>query len=192
MKHIFKTILACAMALSVISPLQAADSEVAVIETTEGKMVLEFWTEVAPKTVENFKTLSKKGFYDGTAFHRIINGLLAQGGDPLTKDPAKEKSWGTGGPGYTIKAEFNNRPHQLGVISMMRTANPDSAGSQFFICIGNAPQFNGKFTAFGKLKSGVDVLQKIGQTPVKATTNGERSKPVKRVEIKSIKIQKAD
>lgn len=180
------------MALSVISPLQAADSEVAVIETTEGKMVLEFWTEVAPKTVENFKTLSKKGFYDGTAFHRIINGLLAQGGDPLTKDPAKEKSWGTGGPGYTIKAEFNNRPHQLGVISMMRTANPDSAGSQFFICIGNAPQFNGKFTAFGKLKSGVDVLQKIGQTPVKATTNGERSKPVKRVEIKSIKIQKAD
>ena len=179
------------MALNLVSPLQAADSEIAVIETTEGKMVLEFWTDAAPKTVENFKALAKKGFYDGTAFHRIINGLLAQGGDPLTKDPSKESSWGTGGPGYTIKAEFSTRPHQLGVISMMRTANPDSAGSQFFICLGNAPQFNGKFTAFGKLKSGVDVLQKIGKTQVKASENGERSKPVKRIEIKSIKIQRA-
>jgi peptidyl-prolyl cis-trans isomerase B (cyclophilin B) len=175
-----------------ISPLQAADSEVAVIETTEGKMVLEFWTDVAPKTVENFKKLAKKGFYDGTAFHRIINGLLAQGGDPLTKDPSKENHGEQADQVTPSKRNSITRPHQLGVISMMRTANPDSAGSQFFICLGNAPQFNGKFTAFGKLKSGVDVLQKIGQTPVKATTNGERSKPTKRVEIKSIKIQKAD
>jgi len=92
--------------------------EVAVISTTEGDMVLEFWPDVAPKTVENFKTLAKKGFYDGTAFHRIIKGFMIQGGDPNTKDPSKEDSYGTGGPGYSIPAEFNNKSHQFGVISM--------------------------------------------------------------------------
>ena len=191
MKHVFKMMLACAMVISWVNPLQAEDPETAVIETTEGKMVLELWPDVAPETVENFKKLAKKGFYDGTAFHRIIKGLLAQGGDPLTKDPSKESSWGTGGPGYAIRAEFNQRPHQLGVISMVRTANPDSAGSQFFICLGDAPQFNGKFTCFGKLRTGVAVLRKIGETPVKTSANGERSKPIKKVLIKSIKIRKA-
>src|SRR5260370_35650631 len=92
--------------------------EVAVISTTEGDMVLEFWPDVAPKTVENFKTLAKKGFYDGTAFHRIIKDFMIQGGDPLTKDPKMEEDWGTGDPGYKIKAEFNNRAHQFGLISM--------------------------------------------------------------------------
>ena len=113
MKHVFKTMLACAMVISCVDPLQAGDPEIAIIETTEGKMVLELWPDVAPVTVENFKNLAKKGFYDETAFHRIIKGLIAQGGDPLTKDPSKESLWGTGGPGYAIRAEFNQRPHQL-------------------------------------------------------------------------------
>jgi peptidyl-prolyl cis-trans isomerase B (cyclophilin B) len=114
--------------------------EVAVLKTSAGEMVVEFWPEVAPKTVENFKTLAKKGFYDGTAFHRVIKGFMIQGGDPLTKDPAKEAMWGTGDPGYKVKAEFNDRKHVRGVLSMARSQNPDSAGSQFFICHGD-PSF---------------------------------------------------
>src|SRR6202166_4512631 len=98
-----------------------AANEIAVIKTTAGEMVFEFWPDVAPKTVENFKTLAKKGFYDGTAFHRIIKGFMIQGGDPNTKDPAKEAIFGQGGPGYSIKAEFNNHLHQQGVISMARS-----------------------------------------------------------------------
>src|ERR1051326_1295600 len=110
--------------------------EVAVFKTSEGEMVAELWPDVAPNTVENFKKLAKSGFYDGTAFHRIIKGFMAQGGDPLTKDPTKESMWGTGDPGYKIKAEFNQKKHERGVLSMARSADPDSAGSQFFICFG--------------------------------------------------------
>src|SRR5439155_628392 len=135
--------------------------EVAVIKTTEGEMVIEFWPEVAPKTVENFKALGKKGFYDGTAFHRIVKGFMIQGGDPLTKDASKEQQWGTGGPGYSVKAEFNDRSHVRGVISMARSANPDSAGSQFFICHGDAKFLDHQYTAFGKLIKGDQVLEKI-------------------------------
>src|SRR6516162_6389562 len=141
-------------------------NEVAVIKTTEGEMVIAFWPDVAPKTVENFKTLARKGFYDGTAFHRIIKGFMIQGGDPNTKDPAKEGSYGQGGPGYTIPAEFNNRTHQFGVISMARSRDPNSAGSQFFICNGDASQLDHQYTAFGKLIKGDDVLRKISDAPV--------------------------
>src|SRR2546422_2403290 len=93
-------------------------NEVAIIKTSAGEMVVEFWSDVAPKTVENFKTLAKKGFYDGTAFHRIVQGFMIQGGDPLTKDPKRERDWGTGGPGHNVKAEFNDRSHQRGGLSM--------------------------------------------------------------------------
>jgi peptidyl-prolyl cis-trans isomerase B (cyclophilin B) len=163
-------------------------SEVARITTTEGEMVIEFWPEVAPKTVENFKTLAQKGFYDGTCFHRIIKGFMIQGGDPLTKDASQENRWGTGGPGHTIKAEFNDRPHQRGVISMARSNHPDSAGSQFFICDGDAPFLDRQYTAFGKLIQGDDVLAKIAGTPVGSGNSGERSKPQKRVGVISVKI----
>jgi peptidyl-prolyl cis-trans isomerase B (cyclophilin B) len=169
----------------------ATASEVAVIKTTEGDMVLEFWPDVAPKTVENFKTLAKKGFYDGTAFHRIIKGFMIQGGDPNTKDLAKEGQYGMGGPGYSIPAEFNDRSHQFGVISMARSADPNSAGSQFFLCNGDASQLDHQYTAFGKLIKGDDVLRKISDTPV-VSNGGERSKPTKRIEVKSIKIVAAD
>jgi peptidyl-prolyl cis-trans isomerase B (cyclophilin B) len=166
-------------------------NEVAHITTTEGEMVIEFWPDVAPGTVENFKRLARKGFYDGTCFHRIIAGFMIQGGDPLTKDASKESDWGTGGPGYQIKAEFNNRSHQRGVISMARSSHPDSAGSQFFICDGDASFLDHQYTAFGNLIKGDDVLTKIAGTPVVASGSGERSKPQKRVGVISIKIVSA-
>jgi peptidyl-prolyl cis-trans isomerase B (cyclophilin B) len=168
--------------------MSTQSNEVAVIKTTAGELVLEFWPDVAPKTVENFKTLAKKGFYDGTAFHRIVKGFMIQGGDPLTKNPAMEEDWGTGDPGYKIKAEFNDRSHQRGVISMARSQNPDSAGSQFFICLGNASFLDRNYTAFGQLVGGDDVLGKIGETPVKAGNSGEKSKPLTRVGVESVRI----
>ena len=170
---------------------KSVSNEVAIIKTSAGEMTVEFWSDVAPKTVENFKTLAKKGFYDGTAFHRIIKGFMIQGGDPLTKDPTAEARWGTGDPGYKIKAEFNDRPHVKGVLSMARSANPDSAGSQFFIVLDAAPHLDKKYTAFGKVTKGIDVLEAIGNTPVSASASGEPSKPQKRVEVQSVKIAPA-
>lgn len=166
-------------------------NEYAVIQTSLGQMVVEFWTDVAPNTVENFKKLSRAGFYDGTAFHRIVKGFMIQGGDPLTKDPASEARWGTGGPGYTIKAEFNQRSHQQGVLSMARSSDPHSAGSQFFICLDDASFLDGKYTAFGQLTQGQDVLRKIGDTPTSASRGGEKSKPVSRIEVQSVRIVSA-
>jgi peptidyl-prolyl cis-trans isomerase B (cyclophilin B) len=168
-----------------------AVKEVAVLKTSEGEMVIEFWPDVAPKTVENFKKLAKEGFYDGTCFHRIIKGFMIQGGDPNTKDPTKEAIFGQGGPGYTIKAEFNSRKHVRGVISMARSSNPDSAGSQFFICHGVAKSLDGQYTAFGQLLKGDDVLEKIATTPV-GPNRGEMSKPLNRISLQSVKIVPAD
>jgi peptidyl-prolyl cis-trans isomerase B (cyclophilin B) len=166
--------------------------EVAVIKTNQGEMVVGFWPDVAPKTVENFKTLAKKGFYDGTCFHRIVKGFMIQGGDPLTKDPSAEHRWGTGDPGYKIKAEFNEKPHVRGVLSMARSQNPDSAGSQFFICLGDARFLDRQYTAFGQLIKGDDVIGKIGDTSVGQSNGGERSKPMTRVSVESVKIVPAD
>jgi peptidyl-prolyl cis-trans isomerase B (cyclophilin B) len=158
-------------------------SEIAIIKTSEGEMVLEFYSDVAPGHVENFKKLANKGFYDGTCFHRVISGFMIQGGDPLTKDESKQRAWGTGGPGYTIKAEFNSKPHTRGVLSMARSQDPDSAGSQFFICHGDPRFLDRQYTAFGRLIKGDDVLEKIASTP---TAPGDR--PLKRMHIESVKI----
>jgi peptidyl-prolyl cis-trans isomerase B (cyclophilin B) len=174
------------------SPTMNASNEVAVIKTSEGEMVVQFWTDAAPNTIENFKKLAREGFYDGTIFHRIVKGFMIQGGDPNTKDPAKENSYGEGGPSYKIKAEFNDHSHQRGVISMARSSDPDSAGSQFFICLAPVPRLDHQYTTFGKLIKGADVLEKIGDTPVKRNSSGENSKPTKRVVIESIKIVPAD
>jgi peptidyl-prolyl cis-trans isomerase B (cyclophilin B) len=171
---------------------RAADKEVAVLTTSAGDIVVEFWPDAAPKTVENFKTLAKKGFYDGTAFHRIIKGFMIQGGDPNTKDPSKEAMFGQGGPGYQIDAEFNAHKHVRGVLSMARSQDPNSAGSQFFICLGDASFLDGKYTAFGKVIKGDDVLGKLGDSPVAGNGQGEASKPTSRVELKSVKIVPAD
>ena len=162
-------------------------SETAVIKTSEGEMVLELWPDVAPGHVENFKKLAQKEFYDGTCFHRVIKGFMIQGGDPLTKDEANQGRWGTGGPGYTIKAEFNDKPHVRGVLSMARSNDPNSAGSQFFICHGDPRFLDHQYTAFGKLIEGGDVLEKIATTP---TQPGDR--PTKRMNIDSIKIVSAE
>lgn len=164
-----------------------AGDQVAVIKTTAGDMVIAFWPDVAPKTVANFEKLASEGFYNGTAFHRIIKGFMIQGGDPLTKDPSKEALWGTGGPGYSIPAEFNDKHHGRGVISMARSSDPDSAGSQFFICLGDANSLDHNYTAFGQLIKGDDVLAKIGDSPV-VPNHGEMSKPEKLVKIVSVKI----
>lgn len=174
------------------APAAATTNEVAVLKTSAGEIVVEFWPDVAPKHVENFKKLAKQGFYDGTAFHRIIKGFMIQGGDPNTKDPNKEDSYGTGGPGHTVNAEFNDRKHVRGVLSMARSANPNSAGSQFFIMLGDAPSLDNKYTGFGKLIKGDDVLGKIGDTPVGPNRSGEPSKPKQRVTLESVKIVPAD
>jgi peptidyl-prolyl cis-trans isomerase B (cyclophilin B) len=167
-------------------------NEVAVIKTNEGEMVIQFWTDAAPNTIQNFKKLARQGLYDGTIFHRIVKGFMIQGGDPNSKDPAKESTYGAGDPGYKIKAEFNNHSHDRGVISMARGPDPDSAGSQFFICLAPVRRLDGQYTTFGKLIKGDDVLDKIGNTPVEGNAHGEMSKPTKRVVIESVKIVPAN
>ncbi|PTY07282.1 peptidylprolyl isomerase [Opitutaceae bacterium EW11] len=158
--------------------------EQAVIKTSYGEMRIAFWPDVAPKTVENFKKLAREGFYNGTAFHRIIKGFMIQGGCPNTREGATGMP-GTGGPGYKIKAEFNAKSHVRGVISMARSQHPDSAGSQFFICHGDARFLDRQYTAFGELVSGDDVLERIAGVP---TSGPERSTPVERVALESVEI----
>ena len=170
----------------------SSSNEVAVIKTSEGEIVVQFWSDAAPNTIENFKKLARQGFYDGTIFHRIIKDFMIQGGDPNSKDPAKENSYGQGDPGYTIKAEFNDHPHERGVISMARGSDPDSAGSQFFICLAPIHRLDHRYMTFGKLIKGADVLEKIGDTTVEANAQGELSKPTKRVVIESVKIVPAE
>ena len=169
----------------------SSTNEVAIIKTSEGEMVVEFWNDAAPNTIENFKKLARRKFYNGTIFHRIVRGFMIQGGDPLSKDPSKQDLYGTGGPGYKIKAEFNDHPHERGVISMAREPDPDSAGSQFFICLAPVPRLDHQYTTFGHLIKGDDVLEKIGDTPV-TMAHGEMSKPTTRVTIEKIEIVPSD
>jgi peptidyl-prolyl cis-trans isomerase B (cyclophilin B) len=160
---------------------------VGVITTSEGVMVVEFYPDVAPNHVANFKKLARSGFYDGTAFHRVIPGFMIQGGDPNTKDDANKASWGQGGPGWTVNAEFNDKHHARGILSMARTSDPNSAGSQFFICHGDAGFLDHQYTVFGNLIKGFDVLDKIATTPTEAP-----DRPIKRINVISIKIVPAD
>jgi peptidyl-prolyl cis-trans isomerase B (cyclophilin B) len=159
----------------------------AIIHTNFGDMTVEFWPDVAPRTVENFLKLSREKFYDGTAFHRVIKGFMIQGGCPHSKIGARGAP-GTGSPGYQIKAEFNNRSHVKGVLSMARSADPDSAGSQFFVCHGDASFLNNKYTAFGKLVAGEETLNKIAAI---RCVGMEGSTPTERVEITSVEIVEA-
>jgi peptidyl-prolyl cis-trans isomerase B (cyclophilin B) len=153
----------------------------AIIETKFGNIELKFFPDVAPNHVNNFIELAKKGFYDGTLFHRVIPNFMIQGGDPNTKDADRSKH-GMGGPGHTVKAEFNNKLHKRGTLSMARSAHPDSAGSQFFICVADAPFLNQKYTAFGEVISGMEVADKIVSQPRDKSDN-----PNEKIEIK-IKI----
>jgi len=156
----------------------------AMIETKFGSIELRFFPEVAPNHVKNFIELAKKGFYDGTTFHRVIPGFMIQGGDPNSKNPDRSKH-GFGGPGYTLKAEFNEKPHKRGTLSMARSQDPDSAGSQFFICVANSPRLDGHYTVFGEVISGMDVADKIVSQPRDRMDN-----PLERIEIKVKIVEK--
>jgi peptidyl-prolyl cis-trans isomerase B (cyclophilin B) len=167
----------------------ADDEEVAVLHTTRGDIVLRFFPDIAPKHVENFKKLTREKFYDGVKFHRIIKGFMVQSGCPNSKSgPAS--TWGTGDPGYKIKAEFNDKPHVKGSLSMARSSDPNSAGSQFFICHGRAEHLDRQYTNFGQLVKGMDVLDSIANAPVQTSMRGERSVPVKPDAIKTAEIKK--
>lgn len=131
------------------------------IQTRFGDIEVEFFPDAAPKTVENFLKLAKSGFYDGLAFHRIVPGFVIQGGDPNTKNIANRSTWGTGGPGWTVKAEFNRNKHSKGALSMARSQDPNSAGSQFFIVLKDSNFLDGQYTVFGRVTSGLDAVEKI-------------------------------
>ncbi|MGN6346229.1 MAG: DUF6541 family protein [Candidatus Nitrosocosmicus sp.] len=138
---------------------------IADIETTQGPITIQFFPNDAPHHVQNFVDLAKKGFYDGTVFHRIVKGFVIQGGDPNTKNSSNRESWGTGGPGYHINEEFNNISHARGIVSMARSADPNSAGSQFFIVLNDSKFLDNQYTVFGKVTQGMDVVDKIANLP---------------------------
>ena len=154
----------------------------AVLETTAGPMTFSFFPEKAPGHVKNFVDLAERGFYDGTIFHRVISGFMIQGGCP--------RGDGRGGPGHTIKAEFNDTHHERGILSMARASDPDSAGSQFFVCHGDAAFLDGQYTAFGRLIDGDETLERIASAPVKVGDGGERSRPVEPVQVQKVTIKR--
>ena len=150
----------------------------AVIETKYGEIELKFFSHKAPKHVDNFVKLAKKGFYDGTLFHRIIPGFMIQGGDPNTKG-VDTSSYGSGGPGFTVNAEFNDISHKRGILSMARAQDPDSAGSQFFIVVKDSTFLDRQYTVFGEVTDGMDVVDKIV-----GLSRDRRDLPSVRVEMK--------
>lgn len=157
-------------------------AQYAVISTRFGDIELEFFPEKAPKHVKNFVSLAQKGAYDKTIFHRVIPGFMIQGGDPNTKDLTKPETYGTGGPGYTIKAEFNDTPHKRGILSMARAASPDSAGCQFFICVADSLFLDRQYTAFGRVTKGMEVADQIVNAP-----RNSKDLPNERIEM-TVKI----
>ena len=136
----------------------------AILKTSFGNIKFNLVPDIAPETVRNFSQLTKSGFYDGTLFHRIIPGFMIQGGDPNTKNPDKS-TWGQGGPGYNLKAEFNSRSHLRGIVSMARATDPDSAGSQFFIVTSDSTFLDRQYTVFGEVVEGMEVVDKIVNLP---------------------------
>ncbi len=145
--------------------------------TPMGEIVLRFFPDVAPGHVSNFLKLAREGFYNGTTFHRVIPGFMIQGGDPNSKKSDRSLH-GMGGPGYTIKAEFNSKPHRRGIVSMARSNDPDSAGSQFFICVADSNFLDWQYTVFGEVVSGMDVVDKV----VSMKRDG-RDNPLERAEM---------
>ena len=156
---------------------------IAILQTSLGNITIEFFPGAAPKHVNSFLNLSKTGFYDGTIFHRIVKDFVIQGGDPTTKNSTQKDRWGTGGPGYTIDAEFNDIPHERGIISMARTGDPNSAGSQFFIVTKDARFLDNQYTVFGRVIDGMEVVDKIEDL----TTNQSSDQPI---DFEKAKIQK--
>ena len=177
MKDLTRNLVVILLSTLLLTAVVSAQ-EIAVIETKFGKIEMEFFADKAPGHVKNFKDLAKKGFYDGTIFHRVIPGFMIQGGDPNTKSDDRS-AHGMGGPGYSIKAEFNDTPHKRGILSMARSQNPNSAGSQFFIVVKKSSFLDGKYTAFGKVLSGMAVADQIVNAP-----RDKRDNPDERIEMK--------
>ncbi len=177
MKFLFRSLVVVFLSVILFSATVSA-KEIAIIETNLGKIEVEFFEDKAPGHVKNFKDLAKKGFYDGVTFHRVIPGFMIQGGDPNTKNNDRSNH-GMGGPGYSIKAEFNDTLHKRGVLSMARSQDPNSGGSQFFIVVKDANFLDGEYTAFGKVLSGMSVADKIVSVP-----RDPRNNPNERVEMK--------
>ncbi len=161
----------------------------AAVVTDKGTMVVTFFPEQAPRHVRSFLTLAQQGFYDGVAFHRIVRNFMIQTGCPHSRKGAKGQP-GTGGPGYQLPAEFHDIPHTRGILSMARSRDPNSAGSQFFIVHGDHADFlDGQYTVFGKVEAGLDVLDEIASIECDFGAGGERSKPKERVEIRGIELR---
>ena len=156
-----------------------------VIETKFGNIELRFFPDDAPKHVDNFLTLARTGFYDGTIFHRVIPGFMIQGGDPLTKGTDKSL-YGTGGPDYKIPSEFNKRPHKRGVLSMARSQDPNSAGSQFFIVVKDSNFLDGQYTVFGEVTEGIEIVDKIV-----SQKRDSKDNPLERIQINIRLIEQA-
>ena len=177
MKRLILAPLVLAVGLSFVAAEEVTNikGKQAVIETNVGKIVVDFYPDDAPNTVANFIKLADQGFYDGLIFHRVIKGFMIQGGCP--------KGDGTGGPGYTIKAEFNSRKRVAGTVAMARTNDPDSAGSQFYICLAPQPFLDGKYTVFGQVTQGQDVVTKIGDARTDAN-----DRPLQKVVIEKVRI----
>ena len=163
MKALTRNLVVVLLSTLLLTALVSAE-EIAIIETKFGKIEVQFFEDKAPGHVKNFKDLANKGFYDGTVFHRVIPGFMIQGGDPNTKGDDRS-THGIGGPGYSIKAEFNDTPHKRGILSMARSQDPDSAGSQFFVVIKDSSFLDGQYTAFGKVLSGMAVADQIVNAP---------------------------
>ena len=177
MKDLTRNLVVILLSTLLLTAVVSAQ-EIAVIETKFGKIEMELFADKAPGHVKNFKDLAKKGFYDGTIFHRVIPGFMIQGGDPNTKSDDRA-THGMGGPGYSIQAEFNDTPHKRGVLSMARSQDPNSAGSQFFIVVKKSSFLDGKYTAFGKVLSGMAVADQIVNAP-----RDKRDNPDERIEMK--------
>ena len=177
MKFLFRSLVVVFLSVILFSAAASA-KEIAIIETNLGKIEVEFFEDKAPGHVKNFKDLAKKGFYDGVTFHRVIPGFMIQGGDPNTKKNDRSNH-GMGGPGYSIKAEFNDTRHKRGVLSMARSQDPNSGGSQFFIVVEDSNFLDGKYTAFGRVLSGMSVADTIVNVP-----RDPKDNPNKRVEMK--------
>ncbi len=167
-----------------LKPPTAADvgdtTEIAIISTTEGDIVVEFFPDVAPIHVANFKMLTKAGFYDGVGFHRVLTGFVIQGGYPNTLDDNPNND-GMGGPGYSIPAEFSNIKHEKGILSMARSQDPNSGGSQFFICLDRTPHLDEQYTVFGSVIKGLDVVEKIGSMQRNPSSKYDRELPMVRM-----------
>jgi peptidyl-prolyl cis-trans isomerase B (cyclophilin B) len=189
MRYTLASIVFTILLLGTMGALWAADDKKstrgehmnphAIIKTKFGEIEIRFFQDVAPKHVENFISLAKSGFYNGTIFHRVIPGFMIQGGDPNTKDLNKTSEYGMGGPpGAKLKAEFNDKPHKRGVVSMARSGHPDSAGSQFFIVVKDSNFLDRQYTAFGEVTKGMEVVDQIVNAP-----RGSNDLPKERIEM---------